>query len=101
MKIVNLRHFVSYIKRFMFVRVSYTFLHSNSICPKCSVPALRGTGGWVMGGLGDDIGFMFTSFSIWQDDITSSTKAALPRRGGIQEKRKRNQYWNYGTRHFL
>ena len=38
-------------------------------------------------------------FSICQDDITSSfpTRTALPRRGRIRKKCKRNQ----GTRHFL
>ena len=61
------------------VDFSLTFLHSNSDCHMCSAPA-RGGGWW---------GSIFTSFPIFQDDITSSFshKVALLRCGGIHGTR--------------
>ena len=73
----------------------YMFLQaiSNSICYKCSAVALMGGGG---GGI--DRGAIFTFFfPICQDNIRSflPIREALPRRGRIQEKRRRNQHHNY------
>ena len=59
----------------MFIKVSYTFLDSNSICHKCFCPGPHGGGGG-----GEILGAIFTSFSICQDDILrafSPTRTAL------------------------
>ena len=50
---------------------------------------------------GYDRGAIFAPFSICQDNILRAfypTRAALPRRGGMLEKRKRNQHHNFGIK---
>ena len=71
----------------MFIKVSYTFLYSNSICHKCSAlapgPGPHGDGG--------NRGVMVL-FSICQDDITSfffSFFLFSPHKGGTTEA-----WWN-------
>ena len=76
----------------MFIKISYTFLDSNSIYHKCFASALMGEGEGSIGA---------PYFSICQDDILRACftkRALLPRRGGIQEKRKRNQHHNTGIK---
>ena len=75
LKVVNLGHFVIYIKQFMFMKLSYAFLHSNSNCPSV-LP--QPSWGWIDR---DAILTMFTFF------FHLLTVAGLLRRGGIQEKR--------------
>ena len=86
MKIGNLRHFCNLHKTIQVHEGSYRYLHSNSISRKLSARAFLG-----VGMMGHSIYFFFHLSRRYHELFSPTTsRTALPRRSGIQKKRKRN-----------